>query len=67
MFIPPYFSYTFYSFFLKWYHTMFASAWQVVSKYLLNERDGFAWKVIVEMGEIFTRSQEQACSVRGII
>ena len=46
---------------------MFASAWQVVSKYLLNERDGFAWKVIVEMGEIFTRSQEQACSVRGII
>lgn len=54
MFIPPYSSYTFYFFFLKWHHTIVASLWHVIiPKFLLNERDGFTCKVILEVGEIF--------------
>lgn len=64
---PSYFFRIFCSFSSKWHHTVVASAWHVVSKYLLNERDSFAWKVILEMGKIFTRNQKQAFSVRRII
>lgn len=64
MLILPYFSFIFYSFFKKWYHTIVATTWHVVSKYLLSERDGFAWKVLLEKGKLLTSCQEQVFSVR---
>lgn len=59
MLTPLYFSYIFFSLFLKWHHIIHASVWHMVSKYLLNDSDGFTGKVMLEMGRIFTRGQEQ--------
>lgn len=64
MLIQPYFSYIFYTFFLKWYHTIITTDWHVVSKYLSNER----WLCLKGIGEgsDFHKDFGAALSIRGI-